>query len=392
MGMSAKSPYISPLAKWEGANPGRRGFLAAIATLACAPAWAHYPARRSGPAVDLAATWQLGNGYQVGALAVHDRLVVRAALDVPTRAHGLLLEPVGTLLTVARRPGDWLLRWDRQGKAIAWRWIEPRRAFAGHVLASADGRFLYTTELDLDAGTGLIGVRAAASLEKLAEWPTHGMDPHMLTWDRTRPGALLVANGGVPTQPETGRVKRDLERMDSSVVRLDGHSGELVGQWRLDDPRLSLRHVAWGGSRDKPLLGIALQAEHDRMEDKTAAPVFSLFDGVSLRACSAPQSLAGYGGDVAALPGPDGGVRFAVSCPRAQGVSLYGTNGAWQGLVPLAEACPLATDAGRLWAGGGARVLGLATDKASSAGMEIDLVAAVDGPRLDNHWIVLDPT
>jgi hypothetical protein len=36
---------------------------------------------------------------------------VSAALDVPTRAHGVWAEAGGTLLAVARRPGDWLLRW-----------------------------------------------------------------------------------------------------------------------------------------------------------------------------------------------------------------------------------------------------------------------------------------
>lgn len=345
----------------------RRAFLTACAALAGVPSWA----RAAAPGGRLAASWQTGNGYQVGILEAGDDLTLRAALDVPTRAHALLREADGNLLAVARRPGDWLLRWSPEGKALAWRWIEPRRAFTGHVVS--DGRWLYVSETDLDSGAGLIGVRDAKTLEKHAEWPTHGVDPHQLLWDAD--GQLLVANGGVPTRPETGRLKHDLEQMDSSLVRLGVGVGDgaLVGQWRLDDARLSLRHMAWNGGR----LGIALQAEHDDPAAKAAAPVLAVFDGERLRLAPAPRALAGYGGDVAAL-----GDGFAVSCPRAQGIALFTAAGAWRGLLPLAEACALAAAPDRLWAGGRRQALSLGDGAAQAS-------AGLPGLRLDNHWISL---
>lgn len=356
----------------KGGSFSRRHFLTGLAALFAAPAFA-WP----GPAEPfrLAAAWQSGTGYRVGILGISDQetLAVEADLEVPTRAHGLLREASGTLLAIARRPGDWLLRWRADGRTLAWHWIEPGRAFAGHLLASADGRTLYTTEIDLDSGMGLIGVRDGASLEKRAEWPTGGLDPHMLVHDVTRPGALIVANGGVPTRPETGRLKINLERMDSSLVRLDAHTGERLGQWRLDDPRLSLRHLAWNGER----LGIALQAEHDDPAVKAAAPVLAVLDGDRLATVPAADVLAGYGGSIAPLE--DG---FAVGCPRAQGVAVFGGHG-FRGLAPLAEGCSLAATPGRLWAGGGDSALGL-TDMASPAVR----LALAPGIRLDNHWIV----
>lgn len=355
----------------------RREFLASLAALFAAPAFA-----RPAPAepVRLAAAWQVGPGYRVGVLAIHgeEALAVEAALEVPTRAHGLLREPAGTLLAVARRPGDWLLRWDADGRPLSWRWIEPSRAFAGHVLASEDGRTLYTTEIDLDSGMGLIGVRDRASLEKRAEWPTGGQDPHMLVHDATRPGALIVANGGVPTRPETGRAKRELHRMDSSLVRLDAHSGDMLGQWRLDDPRLSLRHLAWNGQR----LGIALQAEHNDPAAKAAAPVLAVFDGATLGAVPATTSLAGYGGSIAAL-----GDGFAVSCPRAQAVAVFGADGFLE-RVALVEVCALASTRDRLWAGGRDLALGLAAGLSRPAEPSARHAVASD-IRLDNHWIAL---
>jgi hypothetical protein len=351
----------------------RRAFLAACAALLVTPNLSR--AASGGASVRLAAAWQGDAGYQVGVLEQRDDLRIQSAINVPTRAHALLQEPGGTLLAVARRPGDWLLRWDSTGKPLAWCWIEPRRAFTGHVVS--DGKTLFVAETDLDTGLGLIGVRDAVTLEKRAEWPTHGIDPHQLLWDAHRPGALIVANGGVPTQPETGRAKLALERMDSSLVRIDAATGELLGQWRLDDRRLSLRHLAWNGDR----LGIALQAEHDAPDAKAAAPVLAVFDGEALRPVAAPQTLAGYGGDVAPIRTPVGD-GFAVSCPRAQGIALFSADGVWQGLIPLAEACALAASADQVWGGGRAGMLALLGSVPLQA-------AAVPQIRLDNHWINL---
>jgi len=350
----------------------RRRFLTGLAGLAALPAFA-----RAGQtqAIRLAAAWQADTGHHVGVLAPAGEgvLAIASALRVPTRAHGLLRESSGNLLAVARRPGDWLLRWSMDGRPLAWRWSEPGRAFAGHVLASADGRTLYTTEIDLESGLGLIGVRDGASLEKRAEWPSLGRDPHMLVHDATHPDALLIANGGVPTRPETGRRKHDLARMDSSLVRLDVRGGKALGQWRLDDPRLSLRHLAWQGAR----LGIALQAEHDDPAAQAAAPVLALFDGVNLAAVPAHMPLAGYAGDIAAW---DTG--YALGCPRAAGVALIAADGAWRGFLPLAEACAAqATHAG-LWVAGRGRAL-----MWEPAALAQRLVVAE--ARLDNHWIAI---
>ena len=369
-GDTSQNPPHPPFEK--GGRFSRRHFLASLAALCAVPAIARTePAQR----VRLAAAWQAGTGYRVGILGFgqEEALAVETALEVPTRAHGLLREASGSLLVVARRPGDWLLRWSADGRPLAWRWIEPGRAFAGHVIASEDSRTLFTTEINLDSGAGLIGVRDGGNLEKRAEWPSGGLDPHMLVLDATRPGALIVANGGVPTRPETGRRKVDLHRMDSSLVRLDARTGALLGQWRLADPRLSLRHLAWNGHR----LGIALQAEHDDPATKAAAPVLAVFDGASLRAVPAAAPLAGYGGSIATL-----GDGFAISCPRSQGVAVYGADG-FREWVALAEACPLAASGDRLWAGGRDTALEQAVTAGRAGRHRIPAEL-----RLDNHWIV----
>jgi hypothetical protein len=357
------------------------------ATAWCAPpAWAgaQVPGRTS-PA-RLFAAWDTAEASCVGVLASRDTrdgpTRIERTLDVPTRAHGLTVEPTGGVLVVARRPGDWMLRVGLAPHdavlARTWCWVEPQRAFNGHAIASPDGTLVYTTETALDDGQGLIGVRNAATLEKIAEWPTHGHDPHELLWDAGgRRPALLIANGGITTLPETGRVKQRLDRMDSSLVRLDAGTGALLQEWRADDARLSLRHLARHGET----IAVALQAEHEDHVSRAAAPVLGLTDGDGFRVIDAPRALGGYGGDIAATA--DG---FAVSCPRAGGVARYSVSGEWQGFTSLPDACALAGVTGALWVGGGDQVLRLAS---GTRGKEVATRAVGTTVRLDNHWVAL---
>lgn len=312
----------------------------------------------------LAAAWDGPQGTQVGLLVrAEAQWRVAAAIDVPTRAHGIVVEPEGTLLAVARRPGDWMLRWSVAGRSLAWVWNDPARRFNGH--ARRRGALLYTTETDVESGQGCVVVRDARSLVVLAIWSSGGIDPHDLCM--APDGTLWVANGGIAMEPETGRAKLNLDRMDSSLVRLDG-SGRQLGQWRLDDPRLSLRHLALRHGQ----LGIALQAEHDDPARRAEASVFAIFDGRSLRTGEA-RPLAGYGGDIVASE-----TGYAVSVPRAGGLAMFANDGSWLGHAELEQACALASLGPALFAGGSKAALIL----------RADLNEAVPMPalRLDNHW------
>ena len=166
-------------------------------------------------------------------------------------------------------------------------------------------------------------------------------------WDGAT--SLIVANGGVPTAPETGRVKR---------------------------------HLAW--SPDRATLGIALQAEHDDTAARHAAPVLALFAGQTLHTVAAPeaiaQSIQGYGGSMAATA-----AGWAVSCPRADGIARFSPSGEWQGLTALPEACPLAVRGGALWAGGLDASL---QDAQAPTALNHPHGPGLHGARLDNHWVL----
>ncbi|MBX3620944.1 MAG: DUF1513 domain-containing protein [Rhizobacter sp.] len=340
-------------------------------------------AMADGSPVRLAAAWRRGDRHEAGVLCrERDGLRIEACIELPSRPHAVRVDGQGRLLVVARRPGDWLLRWAPGDSSARWQWIEPDRSFNGHLLLSPDGRRLFTTETDLADGTSLVAVREAVTFEKTAEWRTGGSDAHDLVLDGE--GYLLVANGGVPLQQETGRLKLQLAAMDSSITKLDALSGQVVRQWRLADRRLSLRHLAWGrpDADGRRLLGIALQAEHDDAARRAASPVLAVFDGHSLRVCEGSGALAGYGGDIAATA-----LGFAVSCPRAGVLAHWRSDGRWDTPQYQAGVCALAAGVRPegVWAGGVEAAL---SPSPQAASLRLPLP---DAPpvRLDNHWALL---
>lgn len=381
----------------------RRTLLQHTAWLAAASALSPAHAASTSPdtadlpdGVRLAAAWRSHGDTptcgvdcdQVGVLELDWRarqVRIVGSLPVAGRAHGLMAEPDGGFVAVATRPGLWLLRCDAQGQLQTRHHLgdeTPLRTLGGHVIASADGQWLYTTETDRQDGSGWIGVRERHSFRRVAAWPTHGLDPHQLTLDAS--GALLVLNGGIPRSAD-GRPVR-LEAMDPSLVRLDTTTGALLGQWRLGDPRLSLRHLAWGEAAEPgqaPLLGIALQTQHTQPAERLEAPVLALWDGQQLRLANRLPAAAGYGGDIA--PGPGGG--FIVSGQRVGEGLLWhpGAPDRWTPIARLTEPCALAS-----WPERGGVLL--AGQRGVGLWHPVHPPAMLPWPVTllpDNHWVTL---
>ena len=360
----------------------RRRFMAAMAGVFVPVALRAAPAET----LQLGAAWRAAAGddtQYAGALSIdweRREVAVRYAVALPGRAHGLLAELGGGLLVVAMRPGTWLLRIDGEGRAVRRLTLDDEpggRRLAGHVLPSADGQWLYTTETDADQN-GWIGVRERHSLRKVDEWPTQGIDPHQLVLDGE--GRLVVANGGILRTPD-GR-KRDLDRMAPSLSRLDPRNGTLVGQWRLADPRLSLRHLAWTEGTQGPLL--ALQAEHDDPARRMQAPVLAVWNGRELSLPTGVAEAQGYAGDIAPVPG--GG--FALSGQRANCAVVWRPDRpeALERIAALTDPCALAAsvdeDGAVLMAG--ARGIGRWHPRQPAA-----MLAWPTPMALDNHWVAL---
>ncbi len=384
---------------------GRRRFLLSLGALGVLPTRAlALPPDGSAhtPRTTLiGAAWRGPNAsdtHHAGVLAADwaaRTLQIRYAVALPTRPHGLLAEADGGLLVNGVRPGSWLLRCDGLGKVTQQVDVSRESAhvrLSGHVTVGRDR--LYTTEIDYGNDQGRIGVRDRHSLRKLDEWSSGGIEPHQLLVDDA--GHLLVANGGVPRTLADRKV--DLQRMDSSLVRLDGANGQLLRRWKLDDPRLSLRHLAWSrpGADEEPFLGVAMQAEHDDPARRAAAPILAVLDGDTLHTPTRANDGHGYAGDIAAAY--QGG--FALSSNKA-GVAQVWHPAAPEKLtriVELKEAYALAdwtqTGDGPERASGGSGGSGVLV--ATGLGLvrwhpsaEPAFLPWPQPMALDNHWVVM---
>lgn len=371
----------------------RRNFilqLSAVLGASALPLLARASQSTSASTMRVAGGWRMNEAnFQIGALRVdwtQGKILSEFAVTVPSLPHAIVPEAEGGFMAVATRPGTWLLRVDAQGKVqhridmTEEARVSAGRTLDGHVIASHDGQWLYTGETDRQTGAGWFSVRDARNLRKVAEHRTHGIDPHQILVDAE--GKLLIANGGIP-RTESG-AKRNLERMNPNLVRVNAETGEQLGEWQLRDKRLSPHHIAWNRplAGEPTLLGIGLQAEHDDPAQRRDAPLLAVWNGQDL---SIPTHVVaeGYAGDVAA--GPNGG--FVLTAQRANTIVLWQPQRAAElltigkvqnpcGLWPLADAPGVAI-------GGG---LGLARWHPSEASQ---MLRWPEGMAAGNHWSIL---
>ncbi|HEX4843402.1 MAG TPA: DUF1513 domain-containing protein [Limnobacter sp.] len=331
----------------------RRRFLkqcAAMGMIAMAPVRMGWAGQLG---VHMLAAWQLRNTqqHQVGIVLLTDDgpQPTCHVVDVPTRPHGLLWLNAQTCVVVARRPGDWLMRIHWPSGQHQRMWLGGEHHLNGHALLSQDGRWLYTSETDLASGQGMLVRRHAQSLEVQAMWPTLGQDPHeMIALPMgvagLRQSCVLVANGGIPSHADMGRAKVDLDAMDSSLVAMHPHTGEVLSQWTVPDPRLSLRHLAL--HQPSNTVGIAMQAQHRDEAQRHAAPLLALLDASGLHVVTGIADRKGYAGDVVATQ--EG---FAVSCTLNHTVCITNAQGRLIGEQHRPDACALAAQDAQWWLG-----------------------------------------
>ncbi|ENO88653.1 DUF1513 domain-containing protein [Thauera linaloolentis] len=346
----------------------RRRLLKTLAALSCGTpatqAWTAVCADTAPPS--LLTCWSDSptrpSEFHAGLLGVQS-----PALALPARGHDIAWHPSadGSAVVVARRPGDFLVRWHvPTGVEVARFEADDESRFEGHIAFRPDGRVLYATETDLITGDGRIGVFDALSLERLDAWPCGGVGPHAVEW--MADGRLAVAVGGILTLPETGRVKRNLASMDPSLTFLDPGDGQLLSQHRLPDAFMSVRHIAQDAGG-----GVAVSLQN---EGRTARPLFALLDGRQLRYGEADADLiercGDYAGDIIASNGG-----FAVSCTRAGVTATWSADGKAQAVFATRRVCAMAEyekrlvvtgDEGDLW--------------------QLGIANAARNEQCDRHW------
>ena len=324
----------------------RRGFLqgsAAAALIGAMPRLAHAEAAR---AVYLASRVdKTGDAF----LAAFDDVGGRTFdLALSGRVHGFAQRPgrPEEVIAFGRRPGTFMAVADARDGRLRQR-IEAtdNRRFCGHGAFDLEGRLLHVTELEYDTGDGVIGVYDAADgYERVAEFRSGGLDPHEI---RLLPDGetLVVANGGILTDPDAPGIKLNIDDMDSSLAYIRRRDGKILHLAKLPDElsQLSLRHLAIA-----PDGTVAVVMQYEGPSSDRVPLVALNRPGEALTTLDFPDRLLGrlrnYCGSVAF--DASGGL-LATTSPVGGVTALWDrTTSRALGYVEIADGCALAPAAG----------------------------------------------
>ncbi len=189
---------------------GRRHFLGGLLAsgLIPAPTWAD-----AGAPAYLAAAGKLDGSFALCGFT--GRFDITFEITLPARGHAAAAHPTRPeAVAFARRPGTYAVVIDCLTGKVKARLISPEgRHFYGHGVFSKDGNWLFTTENDYESGRGRIGVwDVSKGYIRTGEFDSGGIGPHDI---KRLPNTetLVVANGGIDTHPDSGRVKLNIPTM-----------------------------------------------------------------------------------------------------------------------------------------------------------------------------------
>lgn len=263
---------------------------------------------------------------------------------LPGRGHGIARNPQHNHLAApARRPGTYLLIIDQKNGEVLHRLeSSEERHFYGHSIYSPDGRWLYTTENDLNNNRGVIGVRDVnKDYKQMAELSAYGIGPHELNL-LSDGQTLVVANGGILTRPETGRSKLNLDTMSPSLTYIDTMSGKLLEQHTLPKTlhKNSIRHFAVN-QHDQVCFAMQYQGNANDLPQ-----LIGLHQrGQNIELLEAPKAtlkqMRNYCGSVCA---DASGNWFAVSSPKGNLITFWSArDGQYVSSIDVNDGCGIAS-------------------------------------------------
>jgi len=261
---------------------------------------------------------------------------IRAVLPLPARGHSFAIgAPHGQgqrqrgAVVFGRQPGffAWAFQLPDDDKTADVT-LQPEplplpagHHFYGHGVYAPDGHTLYATENDYEylgdgQARGMIGVydvHPGRACVRTGEFDSGGIGPHEIVL-MPDGQTLCVANGGLQTHPDFGKTILNAATMESSLVYLNRHTGQIVDKHVLTVPRLSLRHLAVDGTGQ-----VWAGCQYLNADGQQPALVWRHGQGQDLQSAPCPfvpqRSMRNYvgsmavnrRGDVVAASSPQGG-------------------------------------------------------------------------------------
>lgn len=345
--------------------------IAASAALAPLPGWAELPG-----AVMLAAGQVRGGEDRLFGLSASGEIVF--SHELPARGHAAAAHPLRPeAVGFARRPGQFAIVLEARKGTLVARLNAPMGVhFYGHGAFTRDGRYLLTTENLYDEARGQIGVWDSANgYRRVGFFESGGVGPHEIV---RLPGedVFAVANGGIETHPDTGRLKLNIPEMQPNLSYLSPQGALLEQVFPPESARLaSIRHlgVSAGG-----VVAMGMQWQGARSAEPAALLALHRRSGGELRWIGGDQAraLSGYVGSVAvASDGAGGEGVVGITSPRGGVVQRFSLlDGAFLGQESSVDVCGICAVPGGFCVSSGTRQL---------AGRDHQ------GIRWDNHLVSL---
>lgn len=279
-----------------------------------------------------------------GLALLDDQGAILATYPLPARGHGMAANAhVNWAIVFARRPGNFALAFDPGQRRQPILFQSPAgRHFYGHGVFSKDGRLLYATENDFEAGQGKIGIYdATGRFARIGEFDSFGVGPHEIVLSQDGK-TLCVANGGIETHPDSGRMKLNLDTMRSNITFVCANSGTLIGKHELPEAwsRLSMRHMAFD-LRNHLWLGGQYQGAANHQPPLIA----KLEPGEDLKFVDLPEeTLSGLRNYVGSVATSKDGSQVAFTSPRGGQLVVIDTrDGGVIKVKNIEHVCGLAT-------------------------------------------------
>jgi len=378
MSLAQNLVYLLDLTHWMVINlkhlyQGRRQFLAGVLAtgLAPSPTWAD----AGSPAFLSAAAKPDGTYVLCG---ISQNLEVVFQIELPSRGHAAVAHPTQPVaVAFARRPGTFALIVDCINGAPKTIISAPSgRHFNGHGIYSLGAEFLFTTENEYDAGRGCIGVwDVKAGYVRIDEFDSGGIGPHDI---KRLPNSdiLVIANGGIDTHPDSGRIKLNIPTMRPNLTYFE--HGVVIEKVTLrpEMHKNSIRHLSVNQMGDVAF-GVQVQS------DDTISSLVGLHSrGQEINLFEAPSNeirkLKGY---VGSITFSKNGKSIAATSPRGGVIYIYNTfNKKLIHAVDIPDVCGVvANDSGYFITAGTGRLVNLA-----NSGTKMEALSML---RWDNHLI-----